>query len=353
MLINELLQVTVNDKASDLHLVVDFPPALRRYGKLEPMPGYEPLGEKQIEELIFPILNADQKAEFEKNFELDFSYNVEGLCRFRINLLWEKRGMSAVMRVIPSNIPSPEEIDLPQEVLRLTNLKNGLVVVTGPTGTGKSTTLAAMIEKINSDKNYHILTIEDPIEFVYTNKKSIVRQREVGSHTKSFANALKHALRQDPNVVLIGEMRDLETIAATLTIAETGHLAFATLHTSDASQTIDRIVDVFPPHQQQQIRTVLAAVLRGVVCQQLIPRVDGNGMVVAREVLLCDSAVANMIREGKTAQIYSTMQTGGSVGMRTMENEVKRLFQEGQISAEVALRSVNRPDSLRDLLSQL
>jgi len=352
MQINELLQVTVDNKASDLHLVVDFPPALRHYGKLEPLPGYEPLTEKQLEELIFPMLNPDQRQEFENNFELDFSHNVEGLCRFRVNLHWEKRGMGAVMRVIPSNIPTTEEIDLSQEVVSLTNLKNGLVVVTGPTGTGKSTTLAAMIEKINSDKNYHILTIEDPIEFVYTNKKSVVRQREVGSHTKSFASALKHALRQDPNVVLIGEMRDLETIAATLTIAETGHLAFATLHTSDASQTIDRIIDVFPPHQQQQIRTVLAAVLRGVVCQQLIPRSDGNGMAVAREVLLVDPAISNMIREGKTAQIYSAMQTGGAVGMRTMENEVKRLFQEGLITAEVALRCVNRPDSFRHMLAQ-
>jgi twitching motility protein PilT len=232
-------------------------------------------------------------------------------------------------------------------------MKNGLVLVTGPTGSGKSTTLATLINKINEERPVHILTVEDPIEFVYTDRRGIVRQREVGAHTKSFSHALRHAMRQDPNVVLIGEMRDLETVTSTLTMAETGHLAFATLHTCDASQTVDRVVDVFPPHQQQQIRTMLSAALRAVICQQLIPCKGGVGRVAAREILLCDAAIANVIRDGKASQIYQMIQTNRNSGMVTMEADIKRLFQAGKITAEAALKAANRPDTLIAICPEL
>ena len=344
--IKELLQMTVAREGSDLHLTVGVPPAIRLYGGLVRLGDFPPLSAENTQELAFSMINDEQKDKFEKERELDFSYNVEGIARFRVNFYWQKEGIGLAVRVIPAVIPEPDEIGLTPEVINLANLRNGLVLVTGPTGTGKSTTLAALIDKINRESAKHILTIEDPIEFVYTNKKSIINQREVGSHTKTFGSALKHALRQDPDVIMVGEMRDLETIAATLTIAETGHLAFATLHTNDAPQTIDRMIDVFPPHQQQQIRTVLAAVLRGVICQQLLPRKDGLGRAVAREVLLCNQAIANLIREGRSHQIYSEIQTGTSKGMRTMESDVKKLLQEGIISPEVAMRAVTHPEAL-------
>jgi len=353
MNINELLTLTVEFKGSDLHLASGFTPMARIYGELQPIGDFPAITPEAMKDLLYPTLNEDQKKKFESELELDMSYSVPELCRFRVNMNWDKNGMGAVIRVIPSKIPLPEDLGLPQQLVDLTELKNGLVLVTGPTGTGKSTTLAAMIEKINNEKPYHILTIEDPIEFVYENKRSVVRQREVGEHTKSFSNALKHALRQDPNVVLVGELRDLETISAMLTIAETGHLAFGTLHTNDASQTIDRVIDVFPSHQQAQIRTVLATVLRGVVCQQLIPRKDGNGMALAQELLICNGGIANMIREGKTAQIYSTMQTNSTIGMKTMESDVKRLIEKGVVSFEAGLKAVSRPDTLKEMCANL
>jgi twitching motility protein PilT len=347
--IRELLEMTVAREGSDLHLTVGVPPTIRLYGELVPLGDFPPLTKENTRDLAFAMLSPEQQEKFEKELELDFSYNVENVARFRVNLYWQKEAVGAAIRVIPTIIPSPEEIGLTPEVVNLANLRNGLILVTGPTGTGKSTTLAALIDKINRESAKHILTIEDPIEFVYTNKMSIINQREVGAHTWSFANALKHALRQDPDVILVGEMRDLETIAATLTIAETGHLAFATLHTNDAPQTIDRIIDVFPPHQQQQIRTVLAAVLRAVICQQLIPRRDGLGRVVAREILLCTPAIANLIRDGRTPQIYSEIQTGASKGMRTMEADVKKLLAEGLITPEAAARAVSHPEALVDV----
>jgi twitching motility protein PilT len=353
MNIDELLTLTVGRKGSDLHLACGTAPLARIYGELSPIGDYPEISPEVMRDLVYPMLNDDQKRKFETELELDMSYSVPEVCRFRVNLNWDKNGIGAVIRVIPSKIPLPDELGLPPQLVELTELKNGLVLVTGPTGTGKSTTLAALVEKINTEKAYHILTIEDPIEFVYTNKRSIVRQREVGEHTKSFANALKHALRQDPNVVLVGEMRDLETISAILTIAETGHLAFGTLHTNDASQTIDRIIDVFPPHQQAQIRTVLSVVLRGVVCQQLIPRKDGYGMALAQEILICNGGIGNMIREGKTGQIYSSMQTGSNVGMKTMESDVKRLIEKNIISFEAGLKAVSRPETLREMCANL
>jgi len=310
--INGLLKIAVEKGASDLHLTVGIPPTIRLHGELIHLEGQPTLTSKDTDELSSSMITSLQKERFQAEFELDFSYNIEGLSRFRANIYHQKDGVAIAMRVIPSKIPTPQEINLTKEVVNLTNLRNGLVLVTGPTGSGKSTSLAALINTINENKPDHILTIEDPIEFVYPHKKAMVNQREVGSHTKSFANALKYALREDPDIVLVGEMRDLETIAAALTIAETGHLVFATLHTLDAAQTVDRVIDVFPPYQQQQIRTMLGGALRGVICQQLIPRKDKKGRVAAREILFVTPAIANLFREGKTYQIYSGIQTGQS-----------------------------------------
>ena len=346
MKIDELLKLTVEKDASDLHVTVGIPPTIRLFGELVALDGFPPVTSKDTEEIAFGMISPQQKEKFEKELELDFSYNVKDLCRFRANLYWQKEGIGLAIRVISSKIPLPEEIGLSQGVIDFTNLKNGLVLVTGPTGSGKSTTLASLINKMNLEKSCHILTIEDPIEFVYSHNKAMVNQREIGVHTKSFAQALKHALREDPDIILVGEMRDLETISATLTIAETGHLVFATLHTLDAAQTVDRIIDVFPPYQQQQIRVMLASVLKGVVCQQLLPRQDKQGRVAAREVLIANRAISNLIREGKAYQIYSAMQTGGSIGMKTMDVDVRKLLKEEKISREVADNAVSNPDAL-------
>jgi len=343
MEINDLLRLAAEKKASDVHFTVGLPPMMRLYGKLLPINDKTPLTAQDTERLAFSSISEEQIAEFKRNRELDVSYAIEGLCRFRVNIYWQQNNIAVAIRLIPSQIPTPEEIGLTREVINLTNLKNGLVLVTGPTGSGKSTTLASLIKHINAHKDKHILTIEDPIEFIYKSGQSMVNQREVGQDTFSFSNALKSALREDPDVILVGEMRDLETIAATLTIAETGHLAFATLHTNDVSQTIDRIIDVFPPYQQQQIRMMLSVVLKGIVCQQLLPTKDGQGRVAAREILFCDSAVSNMIREGSTQQIYSRIQTGGNLGMRTLDADILRLYKEGLISKETASEFSIRP----------
>lgn len=343
MKIDDLLKVTVAKKASDLHIVVGRSPIIRLNGELILLEELSPLHSNDVKELAYSMITSYQKERFEKDFELDFSYSIEGLSRFRGNLFYQKDGIGIAIRVIPSKIPSPRDIGLTQEVINLTNLRNGLVLVTGPTGSGKSTTLAALIEAINNEHSCHILTVEDPIEFTYESKKAMVNQRELGAHTKSFAEALKHSLREDPDVVLVGEMRDLETISAALTIAETGHLVFATLHTIDAPHTVDRIIDVFPPYQQQQIRAMLAGVLKGVVCQQLIPRLDTGGRVAAREILFITLAVANLIRDGNTHQIYTSIQTGRGLGMRTMDDDVQRLFKEGVISREAAIKAGCNP----------
>lgn len=353
MTIDELLKLTIDKDGSDLHLAVGLPPMIRIYGELTRLGDFPILQKDQLKEIVYSMLTPEQRGVFEKDMELDLCYATEALGRFRVNVNYEKKGISTIIRVISSRIPTPEELGLPECVTQLTRLKNGLILVTGPTGSGKSTTLASIINKINQERPVHILTVEDPIEFVYTDKKAIVRQREVGAHTQSFTHALRHAMRQDPNVVLIGEMRDLETIAATLTMAETGHLALATLHTCDASQTVDRMIDVFPPHQQQQIRLMVSAALRAIVCQQLIPRKGGVGRVASREILLCDNAISNLIREGKTPLIYQTIQTGKGVGMSTMEADIKRLYMQGQITADSALKACNRPDVLRAMCPEI
>src|SRR5688572_22726502 len=313
--LSELLQYTVQYKASDLHLTTGRPPMVRISGRLIPS-GYEtPLDANEVKTLIYSVLTDDQKAKFEEDHELDFSIGIPGVSRFRVNVFRQRGSVAGVFRAIGENIPSVDDLGLSQTIRDLALLPRGLVVVTGPTGSGKSTTLAAMVNLVNQEKESHIVTIEDPIEFVHPHVRCTVNQRELGHDTHSFPRALKSVLREDPNVILVGEMRDLETIAAALTLAETGHLVLSTLHTQDAAQTVDRIIDVFPPYQQEQIRVMLASSLKGVVSQILLPRADGDGRVAAREVLVVNAAIGAIIREGKTHQIYSAIQTGGNQGM--------------------------------------
>lgn len=339
--IAELLIYTLDNKASDLHLTVDLPPSVRVNGEVEPMP-YPPLTREQASDLIYSIMNDRQRAIYEERLDLDFSLDFGAAGRFRVNVFRGHRGMAAVMRVIPSEIKSAEELGLPRVVEEFAELERGLVLVTGPTGSGKSTTLAALIDKINAVRQGHILTIEDPIEFVHPPKQCVVNQREVGPHTHSFSNALRGALREDPDVILVGEMRDLETISLAVSAAETGHLVFGTLHTSSAAQTVDRIIDVFPAHQQAQIRAQLAESLRGVVAQTLVKRCDKKGRAAALEVLVSTPAVRNLIREGKTFQLPSVIQTGVKEGMQTIEQSLADLVLAGKVSQEDAL--VKAPD---------
>lgn len=338
MNLNDILIKAVGQQSSDIHLTAGLPPMIRHVGELIPLDGFNALTSEDTQNLAFSVINDDLKQQFQKSRELDFSYSIDNCARFRVNLYWQKEIIGIAIRVIPSVIPKAEDIGLSEKILELTNLKSGLVLVTGQTGSGKSTTLATMINDINQHQSKHILTIEDPIEFVYPHQKSMVNQRQVGVDTPSFSSALKHALREDPDVILVGEMRDLETISATLEIAATGHLAFATLHTMNVAQTIDRIIDVFPPHQQQQIRMGLSTVIRGIICQQLLPAVDGQSRVAAREVLIGDFAISNMIREGQTQQIMSKIQTSGAQGMCTMETSITQLLNAGKISPETAKR---------------
>jgi twitching motility protein PilT len=335
MHIDEILRVAVEKNASDIHISVGLPPMFRLSGTLTKS-DFPILTAKDISDLIAAMVNSEQKDAFTKDWELDCSYAIKDLCRFRVNVYQEKEGPGLAIRIVPSKIPTPEEIGLSPAMLAFTKLRNGLVLVTGPTGSGKSTTLAAMIDLINRERSCHIVTIEDPIEFTYNHQKSVVHQRELHAHTHSFTESLKHLLRQDPNVVLVGEMRDLDTIAMAITIAETGHLVFATLHTLDSSQTVDRIIDVFPPHQQQQIRTMLAGALKGVICQQLLVRKDGKGRVAAREIMVVSPAISTIIREGKTHQIFNAIQTGGPLGMMTMDQAVNNLVKQGLVSEETA-----------------
>ncbi|MHB2021337.1 MAG: type IV pilus twitching motility protein PilT, partial [Candidatus Xenobia bacterium] len=337
----EILKQAVQFGASDVHIVVGRPPMVRIMGEMCPMQNFEPVSPADSKNLIYSLLYDDQKARFEELLELDTSYNVPGLSRFRINVFLHKDGVGAVIRVISSVIPAPEEIGLSPEVIEVCNLPRGLVLVTGPTGSGKTTTLASLIEQINCTHREHIITLEDPIEFVYEQKLCVVTQREVGKQTLNFANALKSALRQDPDVILVGEMRDLETISLALTCAETGHLVFGTLHTTDAAQTVDRVVDVFPPYQQQQIRVQLGGALKAVICQNLLPRADGQGRAAAREIMFVTTGIANLIREGKTHQIYSAIETGGKQGMITMDKSLSQLVGSGTVKLDDALARAN------------
>jgi twitching motility protein PilT len=336
----EILRQTVAHKASDLHITIGRPPTLRIHGELEPQKDYQALTAADTEALISQIITEGQRKELDKTLELDCSYFIADVSRFRVNVFFRNGGMGAAIRTIPNKIPTLRELELPPVAERLTEAKNGLVLVTGPTGSGKSTTLAAMIDAINRTRKDHIMTIEDPIEFVYEHNKSLINQRELNAHTLSFAEALKHVLRQDPDVVLVGEMRDLETIASAVTIAETGHLVFGTLHTMGAAQTVDRIVDVFPSYQQQQIRMQLAGGLRAVISQVLLPRKSG-GRVAAREIMVVNQGISSMIREGKTHQLYGQIQTGASEGMFTLEMDVARLLSRDVITYEAAISAVN------------
>ncbi len=343
----DILKAAVQKGASDLHLVIGHPPIVRLDGDLKPMTEFGALSAEESRRLVYTLLSDEQRARFEQDWELDFSVTVNQVSRFRANVLIQKNGVEAVLRVIANKIPSAEELLLPTPITDLANLARGLVLVTGPTGSGKSTTLACLIDLINQRRHSHILTIEDPIEFVYENKNSIVRQREIGQQSHSFGAALKHALRQDPDVVMVGEMRDLETIGAALTMAETGHLVFATLHTTDAAQTIDRIIDVFPAHQQQQVRIQLSSVLKAVVCQTLLSRLNAKGRIAAREIMMVTPAIANLIREGKSHQIYGAIDTGARVGMISLDKALAELLKRNLISMEDALAKANRPELIR------
>ena len=335
MEIKELLGIAIDRGASDLHLTEGLPPTLRIHGELVSLE-YESLTKDDTKKLVYSVLTDDQKVRFEEELELDLSLYIPGTSRFRMNVHMERGNVEAALRIVSLGIRNIDELGLPPIAKDLARKSNGLVLVTGPTGMGKTTTLAAMVDLINREKKYVIVTIEDPIEYLHQHKKSIIKQREVGTDTHSFANALKHALRQDPNVILVGEMRDLETISTAITAAETGHLVLSTLHTPDAPQTIDRLLDVFPSHQQQQIKVQLADCIQGIVAQQLLPRIDGKGRIVATEILIGTSAVRAVIREHRTEQLATLIQTGAQYGMKTMDKSLKELYQSGVISYETA-----------------
>jgi len=344
--IDEFFKFMKEQNASDLHVTTGETPCLRLHGEIMKL-NHPPLSAQEAQNLIFEILTEKQKKQFIETWELDCSYSVEGVGRFRCNVFMQRKGLGAVFRIIPTKIPSLADLSLPNSLLDLVNVHKGLILVTGPTGSGKSTTLSALIDHINNTEACHILTVEDPIEFVHENKKSLVNQREVGGHTKSFSNALKAALREDPDVILVGEMRDLETISLAMTAAETGHVVFGTLHTNSAPKTIDRIIDVFPQEQQAQIRVMLSESLRGVIAQTLFPRQDKKGRIAAIEVMFNTQAVANLIREGKTFQIPSAMQTGKGQGMITFESYIDELIGKGWISKRDGYAYLGR--SLKDI----
>jgi twitching motility protein PilT len=348
----ELLQVLVENNGSDLHITTNTPPQIRVHGKLQQL-DLPLLAPSETKQLAYSVLTDAQKKRFEESMELDFSFGIRGLARFRCNVFNQRGAVGAVYRVIPEQIKGFDELGLPRVIANLAEKPRGLVLVTGPTGSGKSTTLAAMIDKINAERREHILTIEDPIEYIHPHKGCLVNQREVHSDTQSFSMALRAALREDPDIVLIGELRDLETIESALRIAETGHLTFATLHTNSAAQTINRIIDVFPAHQQGQIRTQLSLVLEGIVCQALLPRSDGAGRCVALEIMVPNAAIRNLIRDDKVHQIYSTMQSGQEkLGMQTMNQSLATLVQRKLISLETALGTSSLRDELQDLINR-
>ena len=350
MHINDLLKMASERKASDLHLKVGSHPVLRINGELIPLVETKRLMQEDTIAMAFSIMSNRQKQKFKDNLEIDIAYSVPGLGRFRCNVFQQRGTVGLVLRVIPVKIMTVRELGLPVVLEKISQEQRGLILCTGTTGSGKSTTLAAMVREINAARRCHIITIEDPIEFLHKNKLSIVIQREVGSDTHSFTNALKHVLRQDPDVILIGEMRDLETIASAVTAAETGHLVFATLHTTSAAQSVDRIVDVFPPHQQNQVRLQLASVLEGIVCQTLLTRLDGKGRVCIQEILIATSAVRNLIREGKSHQLPSVQQSGAQFGMQTLDQALKTLVVKGLVAPEVAAQASSNPEDFLSLL---
>ncbi len=350
--INEFLLKMLDLNGSDLHLSAGTHPMARVHGSVRPLADYPVLTGSEIRRMVYEVLTQKQRERFEDALELDTSHAIPGHGRFRLNVMQQRNSVGAVMRAIPHEVIPLDDLGLPATVQQFTNLPRGLVLVTGPTGSGKSTTLASMIDIINQERDGHIVTVEDPIEFMHRHKRCIVNQREVGEDTKSFSSALKHMLRQDPDVILVGELRDLETISTALTAAETGHLVFATLHTQDAPQSVDRIIDVFPPEQQQQVRVQLASTLQGVLTQQLLKKTGSAGRSVAAEVLVVTPAVRNLIREGKTYQIYSAMQAGARYGMQTMDQSLAGLVKSGQIDMNLALERCAYPDDLKKLVGR-
>ena len=349
----EIMALADEMGASDIHIAPLRRPSLRIHGEIVRMEQYEPITPEESESILYSILRDDQRLEIDKNWEIDFSYEMRLAAhpiRFRVNMFRQNRGLAAVFRLIPYQILTPDQIGLETQIQELTKLPRGLVLVTGPTGSGKTTTLATMLDMINARDTSHILTIEDPIEFVYQEKKCVISQRELSAHTKSFANALRSALREDPDVILVGEMRDLETISLALTAAETGHLVFATLHTTDAPQTVDRVIDVFPPQQQAMVRTQLGGVLAAVVCQTLLPKVGGKGRVAAREIMITNPAIAHLIRDNQTHQLAGAIATGIAKGMCPLELSLANKVIDGVIDVENAMSAANRPHILEEYL---
>jgi twitching motility protein PilT len=350
--IDDLLTEMVERDASDLHLTSGSPPVIRINGRLERLADYEKFDPDSLRTLLYRIISTEQQKNFETQRQLDFSHSVPGLARFRVNMFFQRESVAAAFRMIPARIRPLQELNMPTQLYELADNPRGLVLITGPTGSGKSTTLASLLDHVNQTRHEHILTIEDPIEFLHWHRTCIVNQRELGPDATSFADALRAALREDPDVILVGEMRDLETISTALTAAETGHLVFATLHTQSAPQTIDRIIDVFPAGQQGQIRVQLAGTLQGVVTQNLIPTADGRGRVAALEILMPDDAVRNLIRQAKIEQIYSVMQTSTQRGMMTMEQSLADLVQRRVITLDLAISRSSRPDQLVGILER-
>ncbi len=349
---HQLLKTLVDQGGSDLHVTTNSPPQIRIDGKMVPLQ-LPPMTAAETKQLIYGVLTENQKHRLEESLEVDFSFGVKGLARFRANVFFQRGAVAGAFRTIPWEMRNFRDLGLPDVVSTLCDKPRGLILVTGPTGSGKTTTLAAMLDKINSERHEHMVTIEDPIEYLHSHKKCLVNQRELHADTHSFTNALRSVLRQDPDVVLIGEMRDLETIEAALRIAETGHLTFATLHTNSAAQTINRIIDVFPAHQQSQIRTQLSFVLEGILCQSLLPRATGHGRALALEILVPNSAIRNLIREDKIHQIYSAMQTGQTqFGMQTFNQSLATLYYKKQISLPLALSMSSHPDELQDMINR-
>jgi twitching motility protein PilT len=347
---SEVLTRMVAERASDVHLTAGRPPSVRVRGRLSPLEDYPRLTPQDTRDVVYSVLNSDQRKRFENELQLDFAYMIPGVARFRVNVFFQRGSISAAFRHVPEQIGSLEGLGLPAVLSEFTRKPRGFILVTGPTGSGKSTTLASMLDLINQERDEHILTIEDPIEFLHRHQKCIVNQREIGADAVDFPTALKAALREDPDVILVGEMRDLETISTAITAAETGHLVFATLHTQSTAQTVDRIIDVFPPHQQQQVRMQLSIALEGIVTQQLLPTADGSGRVPATEVLVPTPAVRNLIREGKTHQIYSVLQTSAASGMQTMDSHLAQLVRSGAITREIAERRASVPEEIKRLL---